>query len=97
MKRSFQPLILVLKIHSPLIVWGEDKSTQFLDYHNFLMNVLGASTGEAQQKVAEVIAEQMIEVFAERSYPGVVNVPFLSLSSSPIMKPYIQVFLPFLF
>jgi len=37
---------------------------------------LGASTGEAQEKVAVQIAEQFLEYFRERKFSGVINIPF---------------------
>jgi phosphoglycerate dehydrogenase-like enzyme len=51
---------------------------------------IGASTKEAQKLVAENIAEQMVSALSGTSFPGVVNVPFLSLTSHPSYQPYIQ-------
>ena len=50
---------------------------------------LGASTEEAQRKVAEEIAAQMCDAFEGSRYVGVVNAPHLSLGAKPEMAPYV--------
>mmetsp|Transcript_11160 Transcript_11160/g.36848 ORF Transcript_11160/g.36848 Transcript_11160/m.36848 type:complete len:560 (-) Transcript_11160:365-2044(-) len=49
---------------------------------------LGASTLEAQGKVAEEIANSLVAAFAEQPVVGVVNAPNLTLSQKPELKPW---------
>ena len=49
---------------------------------------LGASTEEAQLKVAREIAEQMADAFAGTAFVGVVNAPHLALAGEPALAPY---------
>ena len=49
---------------------------------------LGASTEEAQVKVAREIAEQMADAFAGTAFVGVVNAPHLALAGSAALAPY---------
>lgn len=49
---------------------------------------LGASTEEAQGKVAQEIAEQMVNCFQDKKVVGVVNAPDLTLSQQPQLKPW---------
>ena len=49
---------------------------------------LGASTDEAQVNVARDIAIQMSDVFAQKDYVGICNVPYISAASLPHMKPF---------
>lgn len=49
---------------------------------------LGASTEEAQGKVAQEIAEQFVNLFAGRQVSGVVNAPDLTLSQRPELQPW---------
>lgn len=49
---------------------------------------LGASTVEAQGKVAEEIAHALVAAFAELPVAGVVNAPDLTLSQKPELKPW---------
>jgi phosphoglycerate dehydrogenase-like enzyme len=49
---------------------------------------LGASTIEAQGKVAEEIAHAIVAAFAEMPVTGVVNAPDLTLSQKPELKPW---------
>jgi D-3-phosphoglycerate dehydrogenase len=49
---------------------------------------LGASTEEAQVKVARDIAVQMCDLFDQKDYVGIINVPFMSLSTDVRMKPF---------
>ena len=51
---------------------------------------LGASTEEAQQKVAKEIAEQMCDAFKGTKYYGVVNAPHLNLAAEPKLAPYVS-------
>jgi D-3-phosphoglycerate dehydrogenase len=51
---------------------------------------LGASTEEAQINVARDIATQMCDVFDQRDFVGVVNVPYLAASTQVHMKPFMQ-------
>uniref|UniRef100_A0A7S0L5D1 D-3-phosphoglycerate dehydrogenase n=1 Tax=Coccolithus braarudii TaxID=221442 RepID=A0A7S0L5D1_9EUKA len=49
---------------------------------------LGASTEEAQSKVAQEIARSMVSAFAEQPVAGVVNAPDLTLAQKPELKPW---------
>lgn len=49
---------------------------------------LGASTEEAQVKVARDIADQMCDLFDQKDYVGIINVPFMALSTNAHMKPF---------
>lgn len=49
---------------------------------------LGASTEEAQGKVAQEIAAQMVNAFQDKTVSGVVNAPDLTLSQQPELKPW---------
>jgi len=51
---------------------------------------LGASTEEAQRKVAAEIAQQMSDIFAGKNFVGVVNGPHIALASRPAMVPYVR-------
>lgn len=52
---------------------------------------LGASTGEAQEKVAQEIADQFMDYFEGRSVRGMVNSRILSeLSGRPALRPYAE-------
>lgn len=51
---------------------------------------LGASTEEAQKKVAEDIARQMCDAFLNKSYVGCVNAPHLSLAGKASLQPYVR-------
>lgn len=51
---------------------------------------LGASTDEAQVNVARDIAQQMCDVFEQKDFQGVVNVSYLAASTTPHMKPFMQ-------
>jgi D-3-phosphoglycerate dehydrogenase len=49
---------------------------------------LGASTEEAQGKVAQEIAQQIVNLFSDKTVSGVVNAPDLTLSQKPELKPW---------
>jgi len=49
---------------------------------------LGASTEEAQSKVAQEIARSMVSCFSEQPVQGVVNAPDLTLAQKPELKPW---------
>jgi D-3-phosphoglycerate dehydrogenase len=51
---------------------------------------LGASTEEAQKKVAREIAQQMSDAFAHRGFVGVSNAPHLSIAHKPAMEPFVR-------
>lgn len=51
---------------------------------------LGASTDEAQINVARDIATQMCDVFDQKDFVGIVNVPYLAASTNPHMKPFMS-------
>eukprot|EP00607_Mallomonas_marina_P007374 CAMPEP_0182421296 /NCGR_PEP_ID=MMETSP1167-20130531/6624_1 /TAXON_ID=2988 /ORGANISM="Mallomonas Sp, Strain CCMP3275" /LENGTH=482 /DNA_ID=CAMNT_0024598285 /DNA_START=303 /DNA_END=1751 /DNA_ORIENTATION=- len=51
---------------------------------------LGASTDEAQINVARDVAQQMCDVFDQKDYYGVMNVGYMSASSSPNMAPFMR-------
>ncbi|MCK6602240.1 MAG: phosphoglycerate dehydrogenase [Bacteroidetes bacterium] len=51
---------------------------------------LGASTEEAQEKVAIQIAEQMIDAFAQKDIKGAVNGLALQFAFDPDSKPYVE-------
>lgn len=51
---------------------------------------LGASTDEAQVNVARDIAQQMCDVFEQKDFQGIVNVSYLAASTTPHMKPFMQ-------
>jgi D-3-phosphoglycerate dehydrogenase len=51
---------------------------------------LGASTEEAQKKVAAEIAEQMSDAFENTRYVGCVNAPHLALASKAAFKPFVE-------
>ena len=50
---------------------------------------LGASTEEAQKKVAGEIAQQMSDALALRGFVGVVNAPHLALAHRPQLQPFV--------
>eukprot|EP00164_Ancoracysta_twista_P016832 GFYU01028415.1.p1 GENE.GFYU01028415.1~~GFYU01028415.1.p1 ORF type:complete len:946 (+),score=338.36 GFYU01028415.1:80-2917(+) len=50
---------------------------------------LGASTEEAQEKVAREIASQIADGFDNKPVTGVVNAPFVNLLSKRELKPYV--------
>ncbi|CAG0919370.1 unnamed protein product [Notodromas monacha] len=50
---------------------------------------LGASTAEAQFRVAKDIAEQFIDVAKGRPLVGLVNAPSLAVAMTPAMKPWV--------
>uniref|UniRef100_A0A7S0SV03 D-3-phosphoglycerate dehydrogenase n=1 Tax=Chromulina nebulosa TaxID=96789 RepID=A0A7S0SV03_9STRA len=49
---------------------------------------LGASTEEAQINVARDVAIQMCDLFDQKDFVGVMNVPYLAASSQPSIKPF---------
>jgi D-3-phosphoglycerate dehydrogenase len=51
---------------------------------------LGASTEEAQRKVAAEIAAQMSDAVVGRAYVGVVNATHLALASKPALEPFVR-------
>lgn len=51
---------------------------------------LGASTEEAQKKVAREIAQQMSDAFAAKGYVGVVNASHLALAHQPTLVPFVK-------
>lgn len=51
---------------------------------------LGASTEEAQINVARDIAQQMCDVFDQKDYYGVMNVPYMQAAGLPPMKPFMR-------
>ena len=52
---------------------------------------LGASTEEAQRKVAREIAQQMSDAFQSRGFVGVVNAAHLGLlAARPALAPYVR-------
>lgn len=51
---------------------------------------LGASTEEAQEKVAMQIAEQIIELFQKKSSRGIVNAAAIEVESDSQLSPYIK-------
>lgn len=51
---------------------------------------LGASTEEAQEKVAEQIARQMADALEGKSYKGSLNGKSIALTSNKEVKPYMQ-------
>jgi len=51
---------------------------------------LGASTEEAQKRVAAEIAEQMCDAFKGTAYFGCVNAPHLALAAEPALAPYVS-------
>jgi D-3-phosphoglycerate dehydrogenase len=50
---------------------------------------LGASTSEAQEKVAEQIAEQMADFLMTGAVTNAVNMPSISADEAPRLKPYV--------
>ena len=48
---------------------------------------LGASTGEAQEKVAKEIAHQILAVAAGNSFAGTINAPALSCAFDSVAQP----------
>ena len=51
---------------------------------------LGASTGEAQEKVALQIAEQMSDYLLTGAVTNALNMPSVSAEEAPLLKPYIE-------
>src|SRR5690554_884697 len=51
---------------------------------------LGASTEEAQEKVAVQIAEQIVELFEKRTARGIVNASAIEIEESSQLKPYVK-------
>jgi len=51
---------------------------------------LGASTEEAQEKVAVQIAEQIVELFQKKSARGIVNASAVEVETDNILSPYIR-------
>lgn len=51
---------------------------------------LGASTEEAQQKVARQIADQMADAFEEKSFKGSLNGESIELTTNKEVQPYLQ-------
>lgn len=51
---------------------------------------LGASTEEAQLKVAKEIAQQMCDAFARKKLVGVVNAAHVSLAFKPTVEPFVR-------
>jgi D-3-phosphoglycerate dehydrogenase len=52
---------------------------------------LGASTEEAQAKVAQEVVSQMLDVLAGRSARYVVNAPLMPLETAQVLMPYLPV------
>ncbi len=51
---------------------------------------LGASTGEAQNKVAVQIAEQMADYLKTGAVTNALNMPSVSAEEAPLLRPYIE-------
>jgi hypothetical protein len=51
---------------------------------------LGASTEEAQRKVAREIAQQMSDAFALKGFVGAVNARHLGLATTPALEPFVR-------
>src|SRR3546814_7318099 len=51
---------------------------------------LGASTTEAQEKVALQVAEQMSDYLLTGAVSNAVNVPSVTAAEAPILKPYMK-------
>ena len=51
---------------------------------------LGASTEEAQKKVARDIAAQMSDAFTGKAFVGVVNAPHVALAHKPAFTPFVK-------
>jgi phosphoglycerate dehydrogenase-like enzyme len=51
---------------------------------------LGASTEEAQVNVARDIALQMCDLFDQKDYVGIVNVPYMAIASQTHIKPFMK-------
>jgi D-3-phosphoglycerate dehydrogenase / 2-oxoglutarate reductase len=51
---------------------------------------LGASTEEAQEKVAIQIAEQIVDLFSDKGVSGAVNASAIASAGSPELAPYVQ-------
>jgi D-3-phosphoglycerate dehydrogenase len=51
---------------------------------------LGASTGEAQEKVAEQIAEQIADFLLTGAVANAVNMPSISADEAPRLRPYVS-------
>lgn len=65
--------------------------TAFLTHPNLICTPhLGASTEEAQINVARDIAVQISDMFDNKNFTGIVNAPFMALSTNPAMKPFMR-------
>jgi D-3-phosphoglycerate dehydrogenase len=51
---------------------------------------LGASTDEAQEKVAVQIAQQMADYLKEGTVANAINVPSISAEEAPLLRPYLE-------
>lgn len=51
---------------------------------------LGASTEDAQERVAEQVARQMVDYFAGRSFAGAVNADVIQLALKKELRPFVQ-------
>eukprot|EP00004_Rigifila_ramosa_P000862 TRINITY_DN10888_c0_g1_i1.p1 TRINITY_DN10888_c0_g1~~TRINITY_DN10888_c0_g1_i1.p1 ORF type:complete len:929 (+),score=215.53 TRINITY_DN10888_c0_g1_i1:372-2789(+) len=51
---------------------------------------LGASTEEAQEKVARDIAQQFVNAVTKNEYVGVVNASHIGLAKNPLVRPYLS-------
>lgn len=67
-----------------------DSSCPIIDHPNVIMTPhLGASTGEAQEKVAEMIAVQMTDYLVNGVISNAVNFPSVSRESMDRLRPYL--------
>ncbi|MFD2617806.1 phosphoglycerate dehydrogenase [Terrilactibacillus laevilacticus] len=51
---------------------------------------LGASTAEAQEKVAQSVSEEIIDIFTSQNIQHAINVPRMSAEVQQKMKPYLE-------
>jgi D-3-phosphoglycerate dehydrogenase len=66
------------------------RNTQLLSHERVIVTPhLGASTEEAQEKVAVQIAHQVVDALEERAFVGVVNASSRELSVREELKPYL--------
>mmetsp|Transcript_6186 Transcript_6186/g.6459 ORF Transcript_6186/g.6459 Transcript_6186/m.6459 type:complete len:575 (+) Transcript_6186:102-1826(+) len=69
----------------------KENLTELLRHPNLVCTPhLGASTEEAQVNVAKDIAQQICDLFDQKEFVGIVNVPYISLSTLPQMKPFMS-------
>jgi D-3-phosphoglycerate dehydrogenase / 2-oxoglutarate reductase len=62
-----------------------------LDLDNVIVTPhLGASTGEAQEKVAVQIAQQMADLLLTGAVMNAVNVPSVTAEEAPLLRPYMD-------